>query len=459
MLWEYLENNIIKNKSKYILQNRKKVTFEQLLMNALKLSQKLHRQKYGILCYSDIFYAEALLACFAAGVTAVPLSNRYGDLHNQKIISAFDVQNLIIQESSEEVTVLEQDDSGIEEELKDVAWILATSGSTGRPKGVMLTEKAILNCLESSRCLVSVEKGDRFLVGRGFYHGSSIVGGLLMNLIQGVDIYCMEGIFQPRKILQILEQEKITMYASNTTAFYYICQAVRGSERNLSLRYCNIGAERMKEICFALIKEVFPDVDVIHSYGLTEACARATYQNICEADCEVDNVGRLLSSLSVEIRDTTGTILTKGKAGDVFLRGSQIMKGYYRNPEETAKVLQKGWLRTGDKGWLDASGNLHILGRQDDMIIRGGMNIYPQEIEKLLGKYPDIAEINVYGDRNGDITDKITADIVLEENNSYNPKELLQWCRKHMPSYQIPDKFNIVTKFQINNTGKMERKG
>lgn len=458
MLWEYLEENIIRNRKNIITQKGITITFEQLLQDTLALAKKLHKQKYGILCQSDVFYAKALLACFAAGVTAVPLSNRYGNLHNQKIISAMNIENLIIQDG-EEIIVQEQKDSEIEEELEDVAWILATSGTTGMPKGVMLTRNAILSCLMNSSCFASVEENDRFLVGRGFYHGSSIVGGLLMNLIQGADIYCMEGQFQPRKIIQTLEQEKITMYASNTTAFYYICRAMQESGKKISLRYCNIGAERMKDTCFALIKETCPNVAVIHSYGLTEVCSRATYKNIHDIDCEEDNVGKLLKSLSVKIGNTFDDKLSTGEIGDVFLNGSQLMKGYYHNPEGTTKVMQNGWLRTGDKGWIDVKGNLHILGRKDDMIIRGGMNIYPQEIEQRIEKYEAVSEVNVYADRGSDITDKIIADIVLKKNYSYHPIDLMQWCKKNMPSYQIPDKFNVITKFQINNTGKLERKG
>ncbi len=447
-----LERSMLQNAGNKIYGYGISMTFMQLYHQATQLSKKLCRQKYGILCESDVLYAQALLACMIAGVTAVPLSNRYGNTYNERIIKNMQLEDFILQDGWE-IIVREGKYVLPEDELKDVVLIPSTSGSMGRPKGVMLTYASVYQNICDSDCFVEAGRGDKFFVGRGFSNCSSIIEGLFINFILGIDIYCMEGEYLPRRILMEWENEGITMCAATTTAFYYLCQSMNGNRSRIKLRYCCIGGEKMSEVIFREIRNTMSDVKIVHSYGMTETCSRATYQEIHEQKTS-NCVGTLLASLSAKIVDQKGRILPANKEGQLLLSGPSIMKGYYRESGKTREAMQEGWLQTGEIAWMDKEKRIYIEGRKDEMIIKGGMNIYPQEIEQAILKNEEVNDIYVYAKHNG-VTGQVAAEIVLKKGAVYDCGTFMKWCTLHMPMHQIPDQIYIVEQTSKKKMGKI----
>lgn len=409
-----------------------------------RFAKRLVDQKYGICCKSDVQSVKAILACLAAGVIAAPLSARYGAVHNRKIIETMGIGDVILDENG----MLVIQSTGLrhkrELELEDVAWILSTSGTTGVPKGVMLTRSAILQNLKDSNKFFLSRPGDTILAGRGFFHCSSLTGELLMSLVRGVNIYCYEKEFEPLKLVEVMEREMITLYSGTPTVFYYLCRMLKKSEIGSLLRYCNVGGEPMQEQSMELIRQVLPKTQFIHSYGMTETCSRATYYSLNEKYAQADCVGQMLESYSVCIVDEKENSLSTNQEGQVLIAGPCVMKGYYGDSNRTRQVLDGGWLRTGDIGWMDENGFLHVKGRKDDMIIRAGVNIYPNEVEQIIRKQGCIEDVKVYAEKGVGIAKRLIAEVTLKEGREMSQKELVKLCKESLSMNLMPDQVRVV---------------
>lgn len=191
------------------------------------------------------------------------------------------------------------------------------------------------------------------------------------------------------------------------------------------------------------VRTAMPDTRIYNVYGLTEASPRISYLPCEQFDRHPTSVGVPLRSVQARIVD-----------GELLVRGLSIMKGYYRQPEATAKALDGGWLHTGDMVEADSNGYLYIHGRRDDMIIRGGMNIYPQEIENAVKQDGRIVDAMVWGTRDGRVGQKIN---IMALAPGIGENELLQICRERLPGYQLPDHAQLVSALPRNGSGKLLR--
>lgn len=457
MLWKYLKRNMLNNPKQVVFNDSNKITYYELINIAEKFGKCLVHHKYGILCKSDLNSAKAILACIAAGVTAVPLSNRYGTIHNQNIINSVRLNN-IIQDINDELVVYKVEEQR-EEESCDAALILCTSGSTGSPKGVMLPEKAVMSNLKDTDKYYLTTNQDIIMASRGLYHCASIAGELFMSLIRGAGIYFYEGCFMPDTMAAKMEQYEITVYSGTPTVFYYLSKAIDKYKHKIKLRYCSVGGEIMSPVVLKNLLEMFPAVQFVHSYGLTETCSRATYlflDGTKKANC----VGQLLESLQACVVDGHGKEARSGCIGELLLKGNNITSGYYMDVQKTNTSFTGGWFNTGDLAWRDEDGLLYIEGRKDNLIIRGGVNIYPEEIENLLKKNEIIKDVMVYGENKNQVTERLIARVVPEQNKSRVEagKAVMQICQEVLPANWIPDKIEIVEKIECNPTGKVIRR-
>ena len=279
-----------------------------------------------------------------------------------------------------------------------------------------------------------------------------------MSLVRGVDIICCRAAFQPIHILNKFSQEQITIYSGTPTAFYYICKELLKRKWDIGLRFCNIGGELLSQEVLKIIHKALPETEFIHSYGLTETCSRATWielSDVQDASC----VGKPLQSFQFKVVDMDGKEAAVGQVGEIYFQGCNIMKGYYNDKERTERVFDNGWLKTKDMGWVDERGLLHIKGRRDDMIIRGGVNVYPLEIEQVLLRHNAVKDVKVYGEWENNVTMKICADVILEDKMSCGKREFIDYCRDRLPTHMVPDRLNYVERFQMNQNGKRLIKG
>lgn len=215
-----------------------------------------------------------------------------------------------------------------------------------------------------------------------------------------------------------------------------------------------ISGECMTENCQKKIRKAFPNAKIYSVYGLTEASPRVSYVPPELLDTYPTSAGITLKSVKIRIVDDNGNDVTKGTVGELLVKGDNVMVGYYKEPNKTAKVLKNGWLHTKDLAYIDkASGMLYIKGRKDGMIIRGGMNIYPQEIENALMQDSRVEDVLAYGTKDNDVT-RIGIKI---KGNFGNTKEVKEMCVKLLPTYQVPNLIEIVDEIPKNGSGKKIR--
>lgn len=439
MVYEYLKGAMQEFSNSTLADDSECITYKELLIRAECLGKTLTHHKYGILCRSELYAAIALLACLYAKKTAVMLSFRYGEKHNRKIIKTMQLSHLITEEG---VSVLSKPEKE-QEDLSDVALIMGTSGTTGGPKGAMLTHRNLFTNLAAIQSYFPMKKTDRILIARPLYHCAVLMGEFLMALTRGTDVLFLNQDFHPVTLLKAIRKYQITVFCATPTILYYLCSIIRKTGEMLSVKMIVVSGECMMKHVAEHLRECFPFTDIYHVYGLTEAGPRVSYLSPELFDRKPLSVGQPLKSVQIKIED-----------GELLVQGRSIMKGYYQNPELTKKVLKDGWLHTGDMAEIDESGCITIKSRRDDLIIRGGMNIYPQEIENVLKQEEGIADVLVFGVKDETVGEKIYLKVVT---NTLSKSQIFICCRNLLPSYQLPDFIEIVEEIPRNASGKVLR--
>ncbi|MCI8371697.1 MAG: acyl--CoA ligase [Lachnospiraceae bacterium] len=440
MIFEYLKEHMCNYTDSIIRDEERAMTYLELLERAEELGKTLTYHKYGVLCSSELDAAIGVLACFYAGCTAVLLSARYGDKHNQNIMEHIKLPYLIT-ESGIKTIGREVEET---EDLSDVGLILCTSGTTGRPKGAMITYENLRTNLEDINQYFAIRNTDRILIARPLYHGAVLTGEFLISLINGLDIVFINSGFAPVTILQAVRKYEITVFGATPTIFYYLCGILERKEERLSLKTVVISGECMTEAAARRLQNVLDYADVYHVYGLTEASPRVSYLPPEWFGKYPLSVGIPLKSVQVRLVD-----------GELQVRGKSIMKGYYHCDAAAVGVMKDGWLHTGDLAEIDAAGRITIKCRKDHMIIRAGMNIYPQEIENAIKQSGVVLEALAYGIREDTAGEKIGLKVVAVEGVS--KQEIYTFCCKTLPSYQLPDRIDIVKEIPKNASGKVIR--
>ena len=453
-LWKYLKLNMLNHSKQIISENEAKMSFETLSIWAENFSNKLKNFKCcAILCSSEMASAMSLLACFAAGVTAVPLSMRYGEAHCNKILDTIS-PDAIIMDVNGELTVYKLKDCQYIAPEEHPALIMCTSGTTGKPKGAMLSEKNILTNVSDIADYFTMDKGDTILIARPLYHCAVLTGEFLTALVRGANIRFYSEQFNPTKMLELIKEYGITAFCGTPTLLSIMARFNR-SNATATLRHICISGECMGAEVGRKIRSTFPACRVYHIYGLTEACPRVSYLPPEHFGNYPDCVGIPLKSVSIKILNDQGNLCHANEEGILYVKGDNVMIGYYCEPEKTAKILKDGWLCTGDIAVINDAGFLKIKGRNDDLIIKSGMNVYPAEIEGVLKQDTRVKEVLVYGYRNS-----VGAQIGMKLAGEFaSVEEIKQLCMKILPSFQIPTRIELVDELPKNGSGKVIRRG
>lgn len=342
---------------------------------------------------------------------------------------------------------------------EDAAEIIFTSGTTGRPKGVVLGHHAGIRTYEAWSDAVGLRAGDQHLVPYPFFHTAGLKSGVLSSVLVGATIHVLEA-FEPGVVLEMVERERITVLPGPPTVFQMILQHPDRHRRDLSSVRCSVtGAAIVPAEVIRAMREDLGIRTVVTGYGLTETCGTVS---ICDHDDPIEvvsrTVGRPLPGVEVRITDDDGRDVTPGEAGEIVVRGFNVMSGYFEDPVATeAAFRQGGWLRTGDVGRFDDTGRLEITDRLKDMIIVGGFNVYPAEVEAMLLERDDIAQIAVVGmpdDRLGEVP---LAFVIPVAERDLDPDELYAWSRERMANYKVPRRFEVVAELPLTATGKVQK--
>lgn len=452
-LWNYIKNAMLNYPEQKIRENQAEMKYCDVLAYAEYFGNQVKNEKCcAIYCKSEMAAALALLGCLAAGVTAVPLSERYGAVHCNKILDMIS-PSCMITDSDGELQLIHMHDAAYQEPQEHPALIMCTSGTTGKPKGAMLSEDNILTNIRDISDYLKTAADDTILIARPLYHCAVLTGEFLVSLSKGLKICFYSGTFSPARVLGLMREEKVTVFGGTPTLLSLMARLKR-EDQGSTLKTICISGECMSLAVSRLIHHFFPNVNIYHVYGMTEASPRIAYLPP-ELFYEYGNcVGLPLASVSIKIMSPNGTRIKKNAEGILWVKGDNVMIGYYNDPEMTSNVIKKGWLCTGDRAVLNEKGYLQILGRADDLIIRAGMNIYPQEIEAAMLASERVKEVLAYGFQDDSGNTQIGMKIVGDFDAVSEVKHL---CLMLLPGFQVPTKIEIVDKLPRNGSGKVLR--
>ncbi len=335
-----------------------------------------------------------------------------------------------------------------------------TSGTTGFPKGVMLTHHNIINNgFNIGECMKFTDK-DRLCIPVPFFHCFGCVLGVLACVTHGSTMVPVE-VFHPEQVLKTIEAERCTAVHGVPTMF--IAELEHPAFPNYDLSSLRTGIMAGSPCPIEVMKRVIRDMnagEITIAYGQTEASPVITQTRTDDPiELRVATVGRALPDVEVKIVDIeTGEALPPGKQGELCTRGYLVMKGYYKMPEETARAIDgDGWLHTGDLAVMDENGYCKITGRIKNMIIRGGENIYPREIEEFLYSYPKVSDVQVYGVPDAKYGEQVMAAIKLKEGDRCTEQEIKDFCKGRIANYKIPFYVKFVDEYPMTASGKIQK--
>ena len=335
-----------------------------------------------------------------------------------------------------------------------------TSGTTGFPKGVMLTHHNVVNNgFNIGECMRFTEK-DRLCIPVPFFHCFGCVLGVMACVTHGTTMVPVE-IFDPLKVLQAIETERCTAVHGVPTMF--IAELEHPEFARFDLTSLRTGIMAGSNCPIEVMRRVIRDMhasEITIAYGQTESSPVITQTRTDDPlELKVATVGRVLPNVELKIVDIeSGAELPPGKQGELCTRGYLVMKGYYKMPEETAKAIDaEKWLHTGDLAVMDEHGYCKITGRIKNMIIRGGENIYPREIEEFLYTHPKISDIQVYGVPDRKYGEQVMAAIVPKKGVELTEEEVKEYCHGKIANYKIPKYVRFVESYPMTASGKIQK--
>jgi long-chain acyl-CoA synthetase len=385
----------------------------------------------------------------------------------------------VVEIESEFAALWERDlDAGLPEtpiHEDDPATILYTSGTTGRPKGAVNTHRNIaalvrVQIFHGVRAMIRAASqrapgetppppADSALVTTPLFHVSGLYAGVVTLLATGVKSVWTTGRFDPVAVMRLIERERVRTWGPMGTMLHRVVNHPEVGRYDLSsVTQIGSGGAPMPPALLERMRAVFPNArrSMGVGYGLTEGTALATLNAGEELDAYPESVGRPLPTVEVQIRDADGKPVGEGVEGEIYLRGPLVMKEYWRRPQETAETIGPGrWLRTGDWGRLD-EGRLTIASRKRDLILRGGENVYPAEIEQCLERHPEVAEAAVLGVEHPELGQEVKAVVVPAPGAAPAPEALADWVRERLAYFKVPAHWEIRrAPLPRNATGKV----
>ncbi|MEO6956306.1 MAG: long-chain fatty acid--CoA ligase [Antricoccus sp.] len=336
----------------------------------------------------------------------------------------------------------------------DTAVLIYTSGTTGRPKGAMLTHANLVAVGESYSSALKVTPEDRFGTALPLFHVFG-QGSIMNTVFRAGGMYYLLPKFDPISLLEAVRDEQLTVLAGVPTMWNAMMRA-NGSMTAAdipALRLAVSGGASLPAEIIRGFKERFGAL-ILEGYGLSETTGGGTCTDLSRPP-KIGYVGMALPGSGIKIVGTDGNELPTGEVGEILLRGPMVMSGYWNKPEATAKDLRDGWFHTGDLGSVDQDGDLRIVDRLKELIIRGGYNVYPREVEEVLYEHPDVREVAVIGVPDEHFGEEILAVLALEQPQSFDADAMTAWIKERLSAYKVPRRYRIVDELPKGPTGKI----
>jgi acyl-CoA synthetase (AMP-forming)/AMP-acid ligase II len=502
-LHDYIEFYARENPDRpYAEMDGRVVTYHQADLRANQIAQALlaaglvKGDRFSYLSKNSIDMAIMFFGASKAGIVPVPLNYRLAPKEwlyiltdsQAKLLMAADefIEGIdsIRSELTNVHTFVDLSDSGTENWSDYGAWLaqvpdtkpddyvaegdqlyqMYTSGTTGLPKGAMLSQSAVDSNIQMIAAGLEMTTDDRFMVAVPMYHAAAAIS-LMTSARMGVSIVVHRE-FDPAAVVNSLEKDRITS-ATLVPAMIQACLVGVPdiAERSYPhLRYLAYGASPIAQETLREAMRVF-DCEFFQVFGMTETTAAATGLS-AEAHRRalsgepglLLSAGRAILGTQIKIVDEGDVEVERGTIGEICVKGPQLMMGYWNLPEETEKSLKDGWMHTGDAAYMDDEGYIYIQDRIKDMIVSGGENIYPKEVEDALFEHPAVADAAVIGIPSEQWGEAVLAFITLKQGEQVTADEFIEFCRPLLAGYKIPRKIEFIDQIPRNVTGKILKK-
>jgi len=346
------------------------------------------------------------------------------------------------------------------------AVMLYTSGTTGQPKGAELThENMVLNALASRDMVLplldaTVDRAPVSLITLPLFHSTGQTAQMNAGLAGGFTLVLLPR-FDPAAVLRVMADERVSYWVAVPTMYWTLLQYARQmnvdmSSAAASLKVCASGGAPLPIAVLQDFERTF-GARILEGYGLSETSPVAAFNQV-HRPSKPGTVGLPILGCQIRVVDDNDQSVAPGERGEVVIRGPNIMKGYYKRPAETAETLKGGWFHTGDIGVLDDEGYLSIVDRKKDLILRGGLNVYPREIEEVLMTHSAVALAAVVGVADERLGEEVKAFVVLKPGAQLSAEELVSWSRDQMAAFKYPRTIEVREALPMGPTGKVLKK-
>jgi long-chain acyl-CoA synthetase len=340
----------------------------------------------------------------------------------------------------------------------DTAVILYTSGTTGRPKGAELTHANLTRNVDVARRLFGLEATSVVLGALPLFHAFGQTCGLNAAVASGATLTLLPR-FEPGRALEVMARDRVTVLEGVPTMYAALLDHPERARHDLSsLRLCVSGGASLPGEVLRGFEAAF-GCAVVEGYGLSETSPLASF-NRTDRERKVGSIGCAVEGVEMRVVDGSGAELPIGEVGEIVIRGHNVMKGYWRRSDATAEAISAdGWFRTGDLARRDEAGDFFIVDRKKDMIIRGGYNVYPREVEEVLYQHPAVRECAVVGIPHRELGEEVGAAVVLRPGCEMDAGELCEFVRSQIAAYKYPRHVWFVDELPKTATGKILKRG
>ena len=333
-------------------------------------------------------------------------------------------------------------------------FIIYTSGTTGKPKGAVLTSENVYREAIQLQHAVNIQDSDRMIIVLPLFHVNNLIFSISV-ILRGGSIVILRK-FDVKEFFDQVKRYEPTMFSGVPTVYRMLTDAFSPENRemfkSLSVGIC--GAAPMPVKWFQDFENAY-GIKIVEGYGMTEGTVASTI-NPRYGTRKMGSIGIPFSGQDVRIFSDSDEELLPGEIGEIVVRGPNVMKGYLNRENDTTETLRNGWLHTGDLGYMDADGYFYIVDRKNDMIIRGGENVYPKEVENVISNIPDISEAAVVGKPNSVYGEEVAA-FVVRKSQSLKENNIFEYCRKNLAWFKCPKEVIFVDELPKNSVGKVQK--
>lgn len=476
-----------------VISREKSYTYEALNRRAKRLANALlkqgveHGDRVGLLMPNNNEFLETYFATAKIGAVLVPVNTRLAGPEIDFILKDCTVKGFIFGKDFEKtvaqmsypasarfrvstgtsavpdtldyeslINAAGEDEPDIKICEDDLHVIMYTSGTTGRPKGAMLTHKNIYTGGLDMLIGLHYQYPERLLALVPLFHSGGITP-VVGHVIKGVCTVLMES-FDPMNALKLIEKHKVSLLLGVTTIVKMLLQVPDLDSFNLeSLKTAILPGSPLP---YPIIKEAYERMGVLcqNLWGLTEMTGPGSHTAIEDVLEKPECAGKPYFNVDLRIVDFLGKDVAPGEMGEIIARGPNMMKGYWNLPRETAEAIREGWLHTGDMGRIDEQGYLYVIDRIKDMIVSGGENVYPAEIEKVIREMPGVRDVSVIGIPDDKWGETPKAYIEVQTGVTLTPEEVGAFCRTRLAGYKVPRHVEFIETLPRNPTGKVLKK-